>query len=473
MFKQEESLTFRILLSENPEFRTFLIYSLNGNWLEKINSLDRKAIITLNKIYPKHIPHYVQIQEWYEDAVKDVLFDLGYQRIYLPNDPKDEEVQKSKNIFNYLSSPLRTYRVTKESPDSTTFAGNLLERFPDRYKIIISAYNVPDTWYSTILSSIPSAIVLPLKRKGRIIEFHLFIPIEYLDSVKKVLDDTGYSRLFLPGDVQENVTEKFRSRSPSPQFRSRSPSPEVSRRSHQIEQFESSPPAVSQTTHFQPLPPRLSKLSRLSRSSLSPLQTLPVLIPQNLFPIESTQTLPPKSFNLKMKKHETKLTIHVYDTDNPKFIKGIDTFLKKCFESDNIGYSDPSTVYTVFEYYEPIATCMITLNPDLPLSLTTSDQKPQDMIKALIPSEIYIPNYVYLYNVCTDKKFRGYHIQEKLLQYLFNDLKNTLGVPLIIYLFVYTDNTSAITLYNRLGFTNLGSFLFYVQQAYLMYLEIF
>ena len=227
-------------------------------------------------------------------------------------------------------------------------------------------------------------------------------------------------------------------RLPSPS-QSRSPSPE--RRSLDFVPFFPSPP--------------LSSPLLLQVPPSAPSRPISAFAPQ-LAPIalsfEETNEMNQISpvFTIKIGRTIHKLNIQIYLDIDPKFYK-VQLFLNKCFEEE-LGYTTPSIAYAIVEYYDIIAASIFTKN------LTN------------LPFEYQNPNSVYLYNVCTKKNYRGFHLQERLLLYAFLDLKekniNT------VYLLVHTDNTSAITLYNRLKFIKIKTIMYYNVPSDLMYLNL-
>lgn len=151
--------------------------------------------------------------------------------------------------------------------------------------------------------------------------------------------------------------------------------------------------------------------------------------------------------------------VHNYSDVTNELISLLKPLTDRCFSAGNLYYPPTSFIYGIFHLDQPVSMCVFTL-------------KYMD----IVPKEIWKPTSVYLYNVCTDQEFRGYHLQESLLKFAFLDLKSQLTISTLnIYLIVNTKNSSAIKLYARLGFIKLkliSSGTPDGQPAYLCYLNV-
>lgn len=522
-----EDLIFRIRTGTGFE-RVFNISSDYGDWKTFIKSLDTYSIISFNYNSSSE-PFSVVTRDWYQTQLEDFLFGLGYSRIYLNIDPTDDELEARRNpIQPRETNPIRTYRITRTSTVGSQWFYSTLPL--GAAEIIVSPNYETKEWFSIVKSVDVSAELYPVTEKKYLytpVYYTLTIREENLDFVKALLDEHGYTRIFLdydpsdeelnpgkqvltlssrspspvrsrsPSPVRNRSPSPVRNRSPSPNFysdepsspiRSKAPSPEPQvtrsrmrsvspdffslgeiRRSGQVS--SPLPPLLPQFTSpvktvytYNPIRERIIN----TQTNVNPSANLtPQILPQTLFE-HSVDTNQQNAFIIKIGRQTKKLQINSYSDTDPKFTTIVNDFITKCFKSSNIGFASNSTLYAVYDYYKPVATAMFTTDMEFAnLNLTQIDS-----VQNLIPVKWFTTAWFFLYNVCTDKHFRGHHLQEKLLNFAFDDLKSKFGSPIVVYLFVYTDNDSAIALYNRMGFINLRTVQFYERPAFLMYLEI-
>ena len=515
----------------DPTKRVFIIASRAGDWIPFVQSLHPFSVEPYQKY--SFEPLYVQILEWFEEDLKQFLFSKGYSRVFSDTDPSSEELSKHRNPIRPRTLPLRTYRILAPTETSEEIHFSISPNFAvDEWFSLVKdidpsanlVYINPKygrskpQYFLTVNSNFLQQVKNELENFGYTRLFLNDDPTdqELADFIQTAQTESRSQRVRSPSPRSRSPSPSPRSPSPSPRYRSPSPPPRSRSRSPTLSYRSRSPSPRSRSPEFRSpspelyfsptFPPPLLPHSPIPRSDRSPQfspstpsfqQTMsrvpppapraqfgslqyfqaPLLAPKTLFPereqVQDHFLL--KSFNIRIGRRQRKLTIHIYDDKDIKFGTVIYPFLVKCFESQNIGYSTPSTVYTIFEYYQPIANAMFTPIPTFPDSNSNSNSNvlTQESIKEMIPVEFVVANYLYLYNICTDENFRGYHLQERLLKFAFNDLKVKFGFPLIVYLFVEIDNTSAITLYTRLGFINARTITFYQKPAYLMYLEVF
>lgn len=133
----------------------------------------------------------------------------------------------------------------------------------------------------------------------------------------------------------------------------------------------------------------------------------------------------------------------------------IEPLTNKCFPG-RIGYLPRTTIYTLMDENKAIAVAALSSAPI---------EDANDVS--------WGPNFYYLYNVCTDPLYRGKHLQERLLNLAFENLKNRVfNRSVHVYLYVDVDNVSAIKLYTRIGFHIVKETSFNGVKAFLMYLNI-
>lgn len=134
---------------------------------------------------------------------------------------------------------------------------------------------------------------------------------------------------------------------------------------------------------------------------------------------------------------QSRLVVQIHDDIDSEYLSLVGPLQGRCFGSEVVQYFPASTGYVAMDGDEPVA-----------LAVFTSDPVP------------YLPDRprrsAYLYNVCTDPRYRGQRIQERLLRFAFSDLRTRTRAPLDVYLLVLVNNSSAIRLYQRMGFTRLA-----------------
>lgn len=142
----------------------------------------------------------------------------------------------------------------------------------------------------------------------------------------------------------------------------------------------------------------------------------------------------PFDFQIKDKSH--RFIYSHFKTVTPDIIKFITPLTDSCFTTRPLFYPPLSMVFVLTHDKKPICLAAITTQ-----------------YTKFVPSQLWKPPTIYLYNVCTDPDFRGYHLQEILLGMAFSDLKETFKTSFNVYLIVNIHNHSAFQLYSRLGFT--------------------
>lgn len=189
------------------------------------------------------------------------------------------------------------------------------------------------------------------------------------------------------------------------------------------------------------------------------------------FPFEQISNIPHSSFYMpkpifsqeptqidSIRKQSKNFEVYKYTNDNTELniSKSLEILNSKCFPT-KVQYMPGSLVYLLKSKFEEKVIAVAAF---------------QNEKYSEIPDIMWKRGSYYLYNVCTDPEYRGMHLQEELLKIAFNDIRAQGARNLQIYLMVHTDNTSAIRLYERLGFQTLAilpKLHEHDKQKYLMY----
>ena len=143
-------------------------------------------------------------------------------------------------------------------------------------------------------------------------------------------------------------------------------------------------------------------------------------------------------FNHKIQNETHSFMYFDFKTVTPDIVKFITPLTDKCFTTKSLFYPPSSNIFLLTHNQQPICVAAVTFS-----------------YTKFVPKQLWKPPTIYLYNVCTDPKFRGHHLQEVLLGMAFSDLKHTYQIPFNVYLIVNIHNHSADKLYSRLGFTKI------------------